>query len=138
MGVWYRVRRLGCRVGQAIMNEDAHAKQRWESVLEWYEDFVLARGKEGVRPVVELTRWASTQDWQPSLFPGTSLYSLCVHLKRGYNPDLPFFACTARTDGKITFRFYNAVAMLEEEAIAKAEDAIEVFRRFTKKLQAMQ
>lgn len=47
-------------------------------------------------PMAGVTAWVAEQPFAATLFPGTSLTSLCVHLHIGYNLDLPFFSCGAR------------------------------------------
>ncbi len=120
------------------MSDNVNAQEQWRGTLVWYEDYVLARGCEEVRPVVELIRWAANQEWTAHLFPGTSLNTLCLHTKPGYNPELPFFSCNAQSNGEIAFQMFRAVGDLAAEKIVPADEAHEVFEDYAKLLNQIE
>jgi hypothetical protein len=80
--------------------------------------------------MVGLTTWVAEQPFAAPLFPGTSHEWLCVHLHAGYNPDLPFFSCGARSDGQFECELWAAVGRSRGQKVVPFGQAREVFEEF--------
>jgi hypothetical protein len=84
--------------------------------------------------MVGLTAWVAEQPFAAPLFPGTSLWRLCVHLHTGYDPDRPFFSCGARGDGQFECELWAAVGSSRGKRVVQLGQAREVLVEFVGRL----
>src|SRR4051812_2668005 len=73
----------GYATRSAMTADDVDATVRWQSIGDFYDDFVRDVGWESLRPMVDLTEWVGQQPWAANLFPSTTHAWLCVKLKPG-------------------------------------------------------
>jgi len=62
--------------------------------------------------------------------PGTSHGWLCVGLHTGYNPNLPFISCGARSDRQFECELWAAVGTSRGRRIVPIDHACEIFAEF--------
>jgi hypothetical protein len=115
-------------------SDDPDPVRRWRSIADWYAEFATMRHWEFLAPMVGLSSWVGEQPFAASLFPGTSHEWLCVHLRPGYNPDLPFFSCGARADGEFECELWAAVGRSQGSRVTPFGQAREVFAEFVGQL----
>ncbi len=104
--------------------------QRWRSITEFYEEFAVKPHWEFLLPMVALTSWVAEQPFAAPLYPGTSHEWLCVDLHIGYNPDLPFFSCGVRSDGRFECELWVSVGSSQDRRVVALDQAREVFAEF--------
>lgn len=117
--------------------DDENPTVRWQSIRDWYDEFARSPGWEFLRPMVELTDWVAQQPWAARLFPNTSHEWLCVKLKPGYDPDAPFFACGARSDGQFECTLCAKVGHDLEKRRFPIEEAQAAFWNFVRRLEGV-
>ncbi|HEX4792180.1 MAG TPA: hypothetical protein VH370_00220 [Humisphaera sp.] len=110
--------------------EDTDPRKRWLSISDWYAEFAATPGFEFLAPMVGLTAWIADQSFAAPLFPNTSHEWLCVSLHKGYKPDLPFFSCCARADGKFECEFCDKAGHGQGKRVVPFEQSREIFTDF--------
>ena len=118
-----------------MIANDENPTVRWQSIRDWYDEFARSAGWEFLQPMVKLTDWVAQQPWAALLFPNTSHAWLCVKLKPGYDPDLPFFACGVRSDGQFECTLYAKVGRNLERRRFPMEEAQFAFWNFVQRLE---
>jgi hypothetical protein len=116
--------------------DDENPTVRWHSIRDWYDEFARDPYWEFLRPMVGLTDWVARQPWAIRLFPNTSHQWLCVKLKPGYHPDMPFVTCGARSDGQFLCELWTE-AGLRERRLFPLSEAQSAFWNFVRRLEAL-
>jgi hypothetical protein len=114
--------------------DDPNPAVRWQSITDWYAEFAAVPRWRFLAPMVELTAWVGEQSFAAALFPGTSHAALCVHVRPGSHPDLPFFSCDAQADGQMKFELWNGVGRSLNRRLVPLQDARATFAEFVGKL----
>jgi hypothetical protein len=118
--------------------DDENPVVRWHAVRDWYLDYAHNPHCDFVLPMVDLAAWIAEQPWAAKLFPCTSLAALCVSLKRGYNPDSPFFSCLARDDRTFEFELWAKVGQLIERQRFPVTEGQAAFWNFVRRLEGVE
>ena len=105
-----------------------------EAITHRYNRFMVEASWDYLHPMVELTRWAAEQPFAAKLFPHTSLTSLCVGLRAGYNPDHSFFSVGFTEKGQIEFQLWEAVGKQKLSADCEIGQLNDLFKEFVGRL----
>lgn len=117
---------------------DENPVLRWQSISEWYAEFAAKPHWGFLEPMVELTSWIAEQPFAAPLYPSTSHEWLCVSLRAGYHPDLPFFSCVARGDGRFECELWVKVGRSHcNRVVVYLGQAREAFTEFVGLLHAL-
>jgi hypothetical protein len=122
--------RSAAEAGGGVRAEDQDPVRRWRSISDWYAEFAAKPHWGFLAPMVGLTAWVAEQQFAAPLFPSTSHEWLCVDLRPGYNPDLPFFSCGARGDGQFECELWAAVGSSRGRRVVPLDQARGVFAEF--------
>jgi len=113
-----------------VSTDDLDPVRMWHTMSDWYAEFAAKQNWGFLLPMVELTKWVADQPFAAQLFPGPSHEWLCVHLRPGYNPDLPFFSCVAQEDKKFKCELWAEVGQSLDSRVVPLAEAHEVFEKF--------
>jgi len=108
-------------------------ERRWKQLRHQYAE---GWGEEPLLvPMVKLLDWIDTQEFASQLYAHTSMMSLCVTQKPGYQLDGPSFSCKVRHhDGMIEFTAWRKPGEAISNVTATPERICDTFAAFANRL----